>query len=97
MHELAGAVHDLDLVRLQVADEVPAERVAVLGMLALEVLRAVLAHDLDPGLDEPPHLLERHVLRRGDDRDAGRGRADLLVAPADLVRRQHGRSPPGGR
>ena len=38
---------DLRLVRLQVADEVPAERVAVLGVLALEILRAVLADDLD--------------------------------------------------
>ena len=55
MHELADAVHDLRLVRLQVPDEVPAERVAVLGVLALEVLRAVLADDLDPGLDEHSH------------------------------------------
>ena len=34
MDELAGAVDDLDLVRLQVADEVPAEGVAVRGVLA---------------------------------------------------------------
>ena len=45
MDELADAVHDLHLVRLEVPDEVPAERVAVLGVLRLEVLGAVLADD----------------------------------------------------
>ena len=58
-------------------------------MLRLEVLRPVLADDLDPGLGEHGHLLERDVLRGGDDGDP---RADLvpdpLVALADLVRRQ---------
>ena len=56
MHELAEPVHDLHLVRLQVADEVPAERVAVEGVLALEILRAVLPHHLDPRLCERSHL-----------------------------------------
>ena len=52
MHELADAVHDLHLVRLQVTDEVPAKGIAVDGVLALEVLRAVLADDPDTRLDE---------------------------------------------
>ena len=52
MDELADAVDGLDLVRLEAADEVPAERVAVLGVLGLEVLHAVLADHLDPGLGE---------------------------------------------
>ena len=43
-------VDHLRLVRLQVADEVPAERVAVDGVLALEILGAVLPHDLDARL-----------------------------------------------
>ena len=46
--ELADPVDDLRLSALQVADEVPAERVAVDGVLRLHVLRAVLPHDLDP-------------------------------------------------
>ena len=41
--ELAELVHDARLVRLQGADEVPAERVAVQRVLALQVLGAVLA------------------------------------------------------
>ena len=57
MDELAQLVHDLGLVRLQVPDEVPAEGVAVERVLALEVLRAVLPHDLDAGLRERRHLL----------------------------------------
>ncbi len=86
--ELADPVDDLHLVRLQAPDEVPAERIAVLGVLRLEVLDAVLADDLDAGLGEHAHLLEGHVLRRRDDRHA---RADLgldpLVALANLSRR----------
>ena len=57
--ELADPVDDLRLVRLEVADEVPAERVAVDRVLALEVLGAVLADHLDPGFDEHGHVLER--------------------------------------
>ena len=95
VHELADAVHDLRLVRLQVPDEVPPEGVAVDGVLALEILRAVLPHDLDARLGENGHLLERDVLRRRDDRDAG---ADLgpdpLVGGAHVLRR-HARSLPG--
>ena len=36
----------------------PAERVAVLGVLRLEVLGPVLADDLDPGLGEHRHVLD---------------------------------------
>ena len=42
------------------------------GRLRLEVLRAVLADQRDPGLGERPELLERHVLDRGEDLDAVR-------------------------
>ena len=52
MDELADPVHDLRLAALEVADEVPAEGVAVGGVLGLQVLGAVLADDLDPGLGE---------------------------------------------
>ena len=44
------------------------KRVAVARVLRLEVLGAVLAHDLDPRLGERTHLLDRDVLRRDDDR-----------------------------
>src|SRR6266542_897217 len=56
--ELAELVHGLRLPALEVADEVPAEDVAVAGMLGLEVLRAVLADDLDPGLGEGTELVD---------------------------------------
>src|SRR5207245_3312466 len=44
MAELADPVDDFRLAALQVADEVPAERVAVRGVLCLEILGAVLTH-----------------------------------------------------
>jgi hypothetical protein len=70
-----------------VADEVPAKRVAVLGVLALEILRAVLADDLDARLDEHRHVRQRDVLRRRDDRDVTADvAADALVGGADSVR-----------
>ena len=50
--ELAELAHDRRLAALQVADEVPAEGVAVARVLRLEILRAVLADDLDAGLGE---------------------------------------------
>ena len=75
----------------------PAERVAVDRVLALEVLRAVLPHHLDPGFREHGHVLERDVLRRRDDRhvasDLG---ANALVRGADGLRR-HVRSLPARR
>ena len=80
MHQLADAAHELGLAALQVADEVPAERVAVCGVLRLEVLRPVLAHDLDPRLGQDGHVLDRDILRRGDDRDF---RADLVAYPRE--------------
>ena len=88
MHELAHSIHDLHLVRLQVADEVPAERVGVLGVLSLELLRAVLAYDLDAGVDEHAQVLECDVLDRRDDGDAVADlRADALVVRAHGLRR----------
>ena len=84
--ELAELVHDARLVRLEGADEVPAEPVAVELVLALQVLGAVLADDLEPRLGEHAHLLERHVLRRRDDRDAG-----TRLRPHRLVRVAHRR------
>ena len=67
-------------------DEVPAERVAVGRVLLLQVLRAVLAHDLDSSLGQDRHVLQGDVLRGRDD---GHVRAHLLaharVARADLV------------
>jgi len=45
------------------ADEMPAERVAVARVLRFEVLRAVLADDLDSGIREHLQLVHRHVLR----------------------------------
>ena len=56
-------------------------------MLRLEILRAVLADHLDPGLDEHRHVGERDVLRRRDDRHA---RADL---GADRARSARGSQP----
>ena len=67
------------LAALQVADEVPAEGVAVASVLGLEVLRAVLADDLDPGLGQRAQVLER---RRTSSprRSSRRGRARLGCA-----------------
>jgi hypothetical protein len=87
VNELADRAHGLRLPALEVADEVPAEFVAVPGMLGLEILGPVLADDVDPGLGQDPQLLFGDVLRRGDDGD---GRSDLgldaLVALPDLLR-----------
>src|SRR5207247_8983684 len=90
--KLSQLVHCLGLACLQVAEEVPAERVAVARMLRLEVLRAVFSHDVDACVREHLQLLDRDVLRRHDDRDA---RTDLFldarVVLAHALRRQ-GRS-----
>jgi hypothetical protein len=68
-------------------DEVPAERVAVRGVLGLEILCPVLSDHLDPGLGQDPHLLWRHVLRGSNH---GHFRTDLgphaLVALPNVVR-----------
>ena len=87
--ELAGAVDDLDLVRLQAADEVPAERVAVDGVLRLEVLRAVLADDLDPGLGERPpcrraatYFVAATIVTSGPDLGARPARSARAAQPA---------------
>ena len=84
-------VHHLRLVRLQVADEVPPERVAVDRVLRQQVLSAVLADDLDARLRENRELPDRDVLRRRDDGDALAGPfTDPEIALPDL----HGRSAP---
>ena len=86
MTELACCIHDLRLAALQMTDEMPPERIAVVGVLHLEVLRAVLPHDLDARVGEQLELVERQVLRGDDDSDAG---ADLLpqryIALGDLL------------
>jgi hypothetical protein len=53
-------------------------------LLGLEVLRAVLADDLDPGFRERAHVVRGDVLRGRDDRDPGPKLAvDPLVVRAD--------------
>jgi hypothetical protein len=53
----------------------------------VEILGTVLADHLDAGLGQRGQVLERDVLRRGDDGDAGADLfADALVALADLSR-----------
>jgi hypothetical protein len=76
---VAHAREDLpDLAALQLADEVPGQ-LGVRGRLGLEVLRAVLASQRDAGLGQRADVLERDVLRRGEDLDAGAHlRAHLL-------------------
>ena len=69
MDELARRIQRGRLPALEVADEVPAEGVAVDGVLRREILRAVLADDRDAGLGERRHLLESDVLRRRDHLD----------------------------
>src|ERR1700754_1339702 len=80
----------LDLARLQLADEVPAD-LGVLAALGLEVLRAVLAEQVHARLAQRVELVDRHVLDRGEDLDLGRGPArlrdpllDALEVRADL-------------
>ena len=69
-------------------DEVPPERIAVHRMLRLEILNAVLADHIDPALGKHAHLLEAHILRRGNNRYARPNvRLDALVARANLSRR----------
>src|SRR5262249_8820481 len=69
MAELAELVDGLRLPALEMADEVPAERVAVTLVLRLEVLGAVLADDLDPRLCERGQVLQVDVLDRSHDGD----------------------------
>src|SRR4051812_30357095 len=94
MAELAELVDRLRLAALEVTDEVPAESLAVAGVLGLEILRAVLADDLHPGLGQRGELVHGDVLRGRDD---GHLRpevcADALVVGADLLSR-YGQSRP---
>jgi len=85
--ELTEGAYERRLAALEVPDEVPAEGVAVAVVLRLEVLGAILTHDLDPCLHERRQILERDVLRRDDDRDVRSDLlADALVPLADLSR-----------
>jgi hypothetical protein len=87
MAELAELAHERRLAALEVADEVPAEDVAVGVVLRAQVLGAVLPHHLDARLGQFGQVPERDVLRRRHDRHL---RADLLpdalVAFPDLSR-----------
>src|SRR3954453_16741910 len=94
MHELAELVDDFRFATLQVADEMPPERIAVDGVLCLQVLRSGLSHYLDPGVDQQCQLLDGDVLRRRDDRYLiANLRSDSLVARADSVRRSEQEPP----
>ena len=76
--------HDpLHLAALHVADEVPGEAVAAALVLGLEVLEAVLADQLDPGLGERVHLLGDDVLGRREDLDL---RPAALAHPLEVAR-----------
>ena len=82
--ELADRVDDLRLAALQVADEVPAERIAVARVLRLEILRAVLADDVDAGVDE--HLPARRRRRTSSRRRSCTLGADLRLQRARSAR-----------
>jgi hypothetical protein len=85
--ELAQLADRRRLAALEVADEVPAERVAPALVLGREVLRAILADDVDAGVGEQGELVDRQVLRRDDDRDVFPDLvADALVALPNDVR-----------
>ena len=81
----------LDLAALQVADEVPLEGVAPALALGGQVLLAVLADQRHPGLGQRAHLLDRHVLGRGEDLDPVAG---ALAHPLQVGARS---SPARGR
>ena len=73
--------HDLPhLAALQVADEVPFERIAPALALGLQVLQAVLADQGDPRLGQHPHVVGQDVLGRGQDLDVGPRRSPRPVS-----------------
>jgi hypothetical protein len=87
--------HVLDLAALEHTDEVPLEQIAVLCLLAEQLLRAVLAHQPDAGLGEGGQVLRPDVLDCRADLDplgiaAGPGDplADAVDVAADPVRIQ---------
>ena len=75
----------LDLAALQVADEVPLERVAPALLLGLQVLQPVLADQRHAGLGERAHLVAGHVLGRREDLDL-RARRSRAPAPGSRGR-----------
>src|SRR5207245_1865468 len=58
MTELARRIDDLRLPALQVTDEVPPEHVRVATVFRFEILRPVLADDLDSGVGQRLHVVE---------------------------------------
>ena len=57
MAELAELAHERRLAALEVADEVPAEGVAVAVVFCAQILGAVLADHLDARLGERGHVV----------------------------------------
>src|SRR5262245_3363118 len=89
MAELAVGGDVSRLARLQVADEVPAERVPVKRVLGFEILEPVLADDRDPGCGQNAEVVRTDVLRGGDDGHLRPDlRADALVVRADGAYRE---------
>ena len=82
MHQLDQLGNPRRLARLEVADEVPVERVAPPLVLRLEILEAVLPHRLDAGLGQHAELVGGHVLGRDDDLRAG---ADLVAHAGEVL------------
>ena len=76
--------HLLDLAALELADEVPAEAIAGGRLLGLELLRAVLAEQLEAGLGERAEILGRHVLHRREQLDVVRIAAGAAGGGGDL-------------
>ncbi len=74
--------HVLDLAALKLADEVPREQVAVGLLLGQQLLRPVLAHQLDARLRQCRQVIGLHVLHRGEHLDLG---ADLLAHPLEVA------------
>src|SRR3954451_3552610 len=68
--QLAELADGLRLPALEMPDEVPAERIAPACMLRLDILRAVLADDLDARLRQCTDLFDGQVLGGDDDGDA---------------------------
>ena len=63
--------HLLRLAALEVSDEVEGEAVAPASVLLREVLRDVLADQLDAGVGERAELIGRDVLRGREQLDLG--------------------------
>ena len=71
----------LHLAALKPADEVPLEELAEALVLSLQVVQAVLADQVDPGLGERWQLVVGHVLRRDENANAVAGLLAHLREP----------------